>query len=275
MPIEEALYEQTSRTAANFTIGFAKISEDEDVGSVGSGSLASVGLVRGILTAAHVLEALPDEGSVGVILHQQSARPVINMSDAHKLKIGGEASGELGPDLGFLRLPLPTFNSLAARLSVNSLIGRNERPTEGVQGQTSFDAVVGIVSKLTKELGKETPRAGTIIRKFGFEAIFGEGVSGNVIQRDKHDYFEFDVVGVGLPKSYGGVSGGAVLRFYVEEKGGLKSMSSFDVVGVPYFESCPLESGSGIHVSYKRQSAPTMLAVSSLDMEVETRFYGE
>jgi hypothetical protein len=58
--------------AANFTIGFGKLSVRDNVEyvvSAGSGTLTTVGSIHGVLTAAHVLDAehernaLPDEGN--------------------------------------------------------------------------------------------------------------------------------------------------------------------------------------------------------------------
>jgi hypothetical protein len=236
--LNQNLIDQISDAAANCTIGFAGISTTdniEDVKSIGSGTLASVGSVKGILTAAHVLEALPDEGNVGLILHKHSAKPLVNMSDAHKLKIGGEASGKTGPDLGFLLLSPPTFTSLKARLSVCDLMGRRDDLSKPA-APTSIDVVVGIVAELTEELASERRN----VRKFAFKAIFGPGSSGGITQRSEHDYFEFDVKsdpGFTLPSSYGGVSGGAIWRFYTEEKDGVVSMVSSDLIGVPFFET--------------------------------------
>jgi hypothetical protein len=93
-----------SRATTNFTIGFARVSVSgnmEDAESAGSGSLISVGPIQGILTAAHVLERLPDRGKVGLVLYQDDpakfAKPTIDMQLAEKLMLGGEASGASGP----------------------------------------------------------------------------------------------------------------------------------------------------------------------------------
>jgi hypothetical protein len=55
---------------APFSIAFAKLNVvggEEDATPAGSGALVTVGSLHGILTAAHVLEALPDHGEVGLI----------------------------------------------------------------------------------------------------------------------------------------------------------------------------------------------------------------
>ena len=54
--------EDISREISHFTVGFAALSVKdhvEDATSAGSGTLVTIGSVEGILTAAHVVEALP------------------------------------------------------------------------------------------------------------------------------------------------------------------------------------------------------------------------
>src|SRR6266849_6444149 len=73
----------------------------------GSGALVTVGPIRGILTAAHVLKELPDRGQVGLI--QFSTNPLLQKQSidvylTDRLTIGGEHNGADGPDIGFLRL---------------------------------------------------------------------------------------------------------------------------------------------------------------------------
>jgi hypothetical protein len=61
---------RVSDAMAAYTIGFAKLEVHdrvEDAVGAGSGTLVSVGKVRGILTAAHVLTNLPDQGEVGIV----------------------------------------------------------------------------------------------------------------------------------------------------------------------------------------------------------------
>src|SRR3972149_9263443 len=101
-----------AREIANFTIGLCKVSNvpnGADAVSAGSGTLVSVGSIDGILTAAHVLKNLPDQGEVGLIPF--SIQPpvaqskTIDMALARKVTISTDGPSPTGPDLGFLRLP--------------------------------------------------------------------------------------------------------------------------------------------------------------------------
>jgi hypothetical protein len=58
---------EVARDLANFGVGFGKITVNanmEDAIAAGSGTLVTIGSIDGILTTAHVLEALPNRGEV-------------------------------------------------------------------------------------------------------------------------------------------------------------------------------------------------------------------
>jgi len=62
--------QQISKGIAHFTIGFARLTASktaEDAESAGSGTLVTIGSLHGVLTAAHVLDALPKKGAVGIV----------------------------------------------------------------------------------------------------------------------------------------------------------------------------------------------------------------
>jgi len=235
---------EISRAISNFTIGFARLSvryNVEDAESAGSGTLISVGPIQGILTAAHVLEHLPDKGNVGVILYQEDSakfgKRVIDMQHTEKLVIGGEASGASGPDLGFLRLPPNTVSALGAVLSFYNLSKRqNDVLANKVPAPSFADAIVGMISELTEDI----PTDRKLVRLKSFTAIFGPGTSSAITEASGHDLFEFEVTpspDFKLPSSFGGTSGGAVWRFYVAEKEGAASVVDSRLVGVPFFET--------------------------------------
>jgi Ribosomal protein L7/L12 dimerisation domain len=233
-----------SRAISNFTIGFVRVSlrdNVEDAESAGSGSLISVGSIRGILTAAHVLEHLPDKGNVGVVLYQEDSakfgKHIIGMQYAEKLMLGGEASGVSGPDLGFLRLPPNAVAALGAILSFYDLSKRQDDVLANrAPAPSSADTIVGMISELTEDI----PTERRLVRLKSFTAIFGPGTSSNITEADGHDLFDFEVrpsPNFKLPSSFGGTSGGAVWRFYIAEKDGAAAVVDTRLVGVPFFET--------------------------------------
>lgn len=96
--------EALSQYASYHTIGFAHLTEKgnvEDAGSAGSGTLVTVGSLHGVLTAAHVVETLPEHGNVGIILNienpAQYLKLVINMDRTEPPVVGtvGQRTNEI------------------------------------------------------------------------------------------------------------------------------------------------------------------------------------
>ncbi|MFZ1981579.1 MAG: hypothetical protein WAU61_09750, partial [Smithella sp.] len=106
--------ENATKDLADHAVGFAKINEKNNVEDAllgGSGSLVSVEGRHAILTADHVLDNLPDTGTVGLILptrfQAQMHRVTLDMDLCIKIRIArGKVKSE-GPDLGALLLPEP------------------------------------------------------------------------------------------------------------------------------------------------------------------------
>src|SRR5438105_333341 len=116
--------EQISKDISQFIIGFARLSVKnnvEDAVSAGSGSLVTVGSLHGILTAAHVLDALPTTGKVGLVTYADNParfdRQAITMEHTDSVVMRGKKFGPIGPDLGFLRLPEQEIGWLKAKSS--------------------------------------------------------------------------------------------------------------------------------------------------------------
>jgi hypothetical protein len=140
---------------APFSIAFAKldvVGEQEDATPSGSGALVTVGSIHGILTAAHVLEALPDQGEVGLIRFTNATiqKQTIDMSLAEKLAIRGNGSVAEGPDIGFLRLASPQ----AATLNATNVFFNLSKREESVLGNEHpsceyFEGLSGIIAEWT------------------------------------------------------------------------------------------------------------------------------
>src|SRR5262245_46722409 len=99
---------EAARSMTYFTVGLATMGVNarvEDAMAAGSGTLINVGPVAGILTAAHVVQNLPDRGEVALtrfpgkphLLQKQT----IDMALAEKLVVAAGDDGPGGPDLGF------------------------------------------------------------------------------------------------------------------------------------------------------------------------------
>jgi hypothetical protein len=102
---------ELGRYVSQFNVGFGKLiieNNAERAVSVGSGTLVSIGSRKGILTAGHVLTALPDHQEIALIMSSEGPSiyraTKLLMSNARKLTVPGYAVGPDGPDLGFLHI---------------------------------------------------------------------------------------------------------------------------------------------------------------------------
>jgi hypothetical protein len=76
--------EQIGKATSHFTIGFGLLRVEkgvEHITSAGSGTLVTVGSVDGILTAAHVIEALRRSEPPRRSEHHAAGRPVAKCAD--------------------------------------------------------------------------------------------------------------------------------------------------------------------------------------------------
>lgn len=237
--------EAQNRIAA-FSIGFLKLSisnGEEDAVSAGSGTLVTIGSVSGILTAAHVLDGLPDNEMIGLVRFPVLGSVVQNLkfdiSYAQKISIGSAPFTDKGPDLGFLKLPSDVVGSLKAR--GNIFFNLDKRREAVVSGQYTkrpyFDCVAGVIAERTKELPEILPNT----RRKGFEASMELGFT-TVIEPTQHiDLFEFDLrpdQDSKVPTNYEGVSGGGLWRiFCTKADDGTLLFADLWVLGVAFYQS--------------------------------------
>jgi hypothetical protein len=238
-----------SDAMAAYTIGFAKLEiRDlvEDAIGAGSGTLVSVGKVRGILTAAHVLSNLPEQGEVGIVEYRGQTihyrKRTIEMANTTKIVLRGDAFGPDGPDLGFLRLAPDTVGWFDAIGSFYNLL-KHRADASGAAPSTDYtDAVVGMIDERTKDLAAERPRE----RRKGFEALFSNGTVSGERTAGGYDLFYFaptDYPDFTLPGNYGGTSGGAVWRIYLKLDGEKPDIAGVRLWGVPFYQTKKDEGG--------------------------------
>src|SRR5438132_424110 len=83
-----------------------------------------------LLTAAHVLQNLPNRGEVALLLFPGNERRLqkqtIDMALADKVMLAAATFGSSGPDLGFLRLPEVNVENLRATNSFCSISDRRD-----------------------------------------------------------------------------------------------------------------------------------------------------
>ena len=155
---------QISKAVSDFTVGLAKLVEKdriEDAICAGSGTLATIGGVYGVLTAAHVIDGLPKAGEVGIVLHREMTfqKQVMKMENTERITVRGELFGQDGPDLGFLRIPQENLGWLKATSTFFNLTQRREEHRAGLApASIHVDAVIGMIDEFTKDVPTGRPK---------------------------------------------------------------------------------------------------------------------
>lgn len=209
---------EIGRAAADFSVGFARIgSADLGDNAVlgGSGTLVRIDDMYGVLTAAHVLECLPRDQDIGLIIPTGSDQPLVHRSTLAKGAISRLPHGHRpytrdGPDVALLLISMLDARALGARKSFYNLSSRCDEILCGPPGRTDgLWVVCGFVNEFTTDCGPDR----------GFSAIKGfHGVAAAVWVKSEHvrgdfDYSEFVVESDGsgkVPRKFGGLSGGGL-----------------------------------------------------------------
>jgi hypothetical protein len=220
------------------TIGFVHI-EDSGATSRGSGTLIRFGSVVGILTCAHVLEALRDDEDIGILCFPAHAAQIqwqrFRLRKQDSISVGKPPWSEGGPDLAFVRLPEQVVGDIASVSTiVNGELYRKNIVAGEPEGTMKLCAMAGVVDRWTKPPTTEPVTKGISVTTT-FEAVLNVG---NVIVDDENtDRFRFQPVttqGVILPPSYQGTSGAGLWKFYLARE--TFSLVEARLIGVAYWE---------------------------------------
>jgi len=199
---------------STFTIGFAEIVRDhelEDVQLLGTGTLIKVGKNHGILTAQHVLKALPKEGRLGLIMSRSANRETVNISGITYIDIARGTNDQDGPDLALVLLSPSIASTIAARKNFYDLnIHREKALINPPDLQYGVWCNIGFIDEKTIE--KPGEKGYTKIKVFFMQAGFG-GPEKEPYSKDGFDYISLPVTynsSPDIPINFGGISGGGV-----------------------------------------------------------------
>ena len=240
--IDEAL-EHVRRYAIGFLEVRLKDKEPEAL-NCGSGTLVRIGRIAGIMTAGHVVRALPTRGLIGLVRYANKQAPaerlVVEAHNLARLPIGGADKSRDGPDLGFLRLAPPDVSRIEAGFPSafrNLLRHRETMLGDEWRRGPYYDGIAG----LPKEWEVELPSEGQFSKVMGFEGLMGYGAITEEREANGFDLLEFEVdsgEGSESPTTYGGVSGGLVWRVYLDGSEDTQfSLRAVHIIGIPFFET--------------------------------------
>lgn len=200
----------TNEHIKHFAVGFVKIEgEEHDILPAGSGTLVTAGGRHAILTADHVLEALPRSGEFGLVFPIAGTEPRphryrLDAAKVQKIRVAQASYDRNGPDLGLLVLGSPDVTKLETTKTFYNLGKRRERMLSAPPAiELGGWFLVGVAAEWTSDL---PPERG-FTRAKAFWGVCGAGVVVSERDEGAYDYFDFEAKYSGLyegPESYQG-----------------------------------------------------------------------
>jgi len=225
---------------ADFSVGFILVDRSNPLGSrpLGSGTFVTIGGVKGILTAAHVVRELRRHREVGVVLfssHLKIQAVTFAPADAIAVNVGNK-DDENGPDLAFLRLPPIAEKSIESSVVHFNFDKRSSQmtPVPVGAGWLVYMAA-GVVAEKTEApaLNAGSGVISTVVSALLTPGYLSKEVTGN----QGFDLFDLNLefADEGFrPKSFGGMSGGAVWAVKYALDG--KAIVDKAIMGVIFYE---------------------------------------
>jgi hypothetical protein len=211
--IPDVIRQSVGYAVANFTVGLLRIDETPsgpNLTLLGSGTLVSVKSIHAILTAHHVLQALPDNGRLGLVLSDRTPAPTISVDGLRYVEIARGSVESEGPDLGAVVMSPAIAADLRAKKSFYNLDIQHEMFLHSppvIQDGLWF--LHGFVAERTEEFYGIDGYKKTMI--FHQQSSSGMVEPGYTVGR--YDYFVLRVSYSGnpiMPRKFGGTSGGGL-----------------------------------------------------------------
>lgn len=206
----------------DFSIGLYRIDgrgSNEDMVLLGSGTLVRIDQVHAILTAHHVVEILPTDGTLGVLTTPHPHRKAIDTQGIEYLKISRGTVDADGPDIGAIVLSPSAAATLAAEKSFFNLSLHQE---EALRNPPARNIGVWFMHGFVAEMTREEPGSAGFARlkKFGIFTGAG-GPNEDATTSGDHDYYNLPVTPTcreTTPRDYGGISGGGLWQVPLQQE---------------------------------------------------------
>lgn len=245
--IPDSIMKKAGQIHWNYTVGFVRVGRTNNIETadlLGTGILVKVENQHAILTAHHVLEILPKNGRLGLILSNREEKPTIDVDGIEYIKIDRGNQDIDGPDIGFIKLSISVASNLSAKKSFYNL----DRNRDTILNNPPNDyagiwAAQGFIEQLTlvdAESSKKT------IKAFCQYGAYG-GVADYEI-KGKHDYCKFPITEIEIPQepnNFGGISGGGLWQIILAaaDDGEIQAKESM-LRGLIYYQDAFDEQGN-------------------------------
>lgn len=238
------IFSAVSDRITDYGIGFVKIlphADIEDATIAGAGTLVTAGGRHAILTADHVLDALPSKGEIGLVLptrfQPQLHRATLDMDVGRKVTAGRASYNPNGPDLGLILLSPSDVSKLPSSKTFYNLDKRQEHM---LKTPRAIDMGGWFVFGMAGERTSDLPPEGGFPRVKSFLGATGAGVVVAERQRDGFDYLDFEAKyneAYEGPDSFCGYSGGGLWQIVLEERNGVIDIVDALLSGVIFYQS--------------------------------------
>jgi len=216
-------------------------------GSLGSGTFARYGRLRGVLTCAHVLAAIEalagarKKFQIGFLcfpVRNQRQQRSIPHSYTDEVRMHGTAAPWRGPDIGFLKLPEVFASELESIASFVNLEAQLDDYLTKPKNQNALEVVSGIVAEMSPTPLGTPPTTPTTMAMEGLMNV-GKSANRSPVRSEDRLYFR-PIPGPGfvLPQSYKGTSGGGLWRIGIKASD-TAPVAYFDrrLIGTAYYQT--------------------------------------
>jgi hypothetical protein len=227
-----------------YIVGLLNVSNNQ-VQPIGSGALVNFGKMAGVITAGHVWEKIEERRKdqnveeIGFVhfpsRNNQLQGPRVRIDHLAAVSYPNKGEDDLGPDLAFIKLPVPTANALRANGSFFDFTRQQALALSAPPANTDqHDAVLGMVARWT-----QAPVDKGNLRSTTLQAIHNVGKA--IPLEDGRNNFDRLLLspepesGFALPDSYGATSGGPLIRVFTES--GTLNLVELRLLGIAYFET--------------------------------------
>lgn len=198
MPLVEA----AAPAILDYSVGFVKAVTISNSGPEpefdavlgGTGVLVTANGRYAILTANHVIQNLPKEGPVGLILLGRGGgidhQFILEMDFVETVTIGRGDNESLGPDLALIILPPKDVGRLKVWKTFYNL---SKRKTEILANPPPHAGGPWLLSGLIGEMTQEHPPRQGMIKHFSFKGLCGPVVLPGARSDKNFDYFTVEV----------------------------------------------------------------------------------
>ena len=212
-----------TQSVCDYSVGFLRfkmVGKIETATPAGTDTFVKLGKVYGILTAGHVVQPMGQQEVVGLVRFPSVQPPLQNFRlnlDHTELEVDWNGKDCDAPDIAFLKIPEIDGRTLEAVGAVfyNLSLARQFTLSTPENRMSKCYAVVGIVGEWTEQNPALFKRG----IKVDIGGLFGATKDLREFKENNTDLVEVEIdyaQGPKIPKSHGGVSGGALWELHVE-----------------------------------------------------------